>query len=249
MSKTFGTKKRILNLLKNGNMNLTEISAALGLSKATVSQHLSELEGMSMIEPIDNSHYKKVKYYRLLQKAQAPNQNEGVLRGSRAASRVLIPIVVAIAAIIIISGIALNGNHAPIKQITTTINSTAHANITTTPSLNTSGLTSEACPAIIINKSENVSDMQNTVSEIALGDPCALAEVSNGQISGYSYSSSNGTVIIPAFNYTYTINQTAVNNLKQGLDSGYCTDAKAMQFFGINATVPSGVACKNRIFN
>ncbi len=49
MSKTFGTKNKIVKLLKEKPMTVTEISAVLGLSKATVSQHMSELENMSMV--------------------------------------------------------------------------------------------------------------------------------------------------------------------------------------------------------
>ena len=63
MTKTLQTKRKILNLLKNRDMTLSEMSRELGLSPATVSQHLDELRSMDAVEKLGNEHFRKLKYY------------------------------------------------------------------------------------------------------------------------------------------------------------------------------------------
>lgn len=72
MSKTLETKRKILNLLKKREMTITGLSEELGLSTATISQHMEELQRMGAIEKIDNEHFKKLKYYRLNESAPIP---------------------------------------------------------------------------------------------------------------------------------------------------------------------------------
>lgn len=64
MSKTLETKKRILSLLKKREMTRAELSRELGLSTATISQHMEELQSMGAVEKIDNEHFRKLKYYK-----------------------------------------------------------------------------------------------------------------------------------------------------------------------------------------
>ncbi|MCL4389243.1 MAG: winged helix-turn-helix domain-containing protein [Candidatus Marsarchaeota archaeon] len=64
MSKTWGTKKRILKILSQKQMNVSEISGELGLSVSTTSQHLSELNRIGAIREVENPFIKKWKYYR-----------------------------------------------------------------------------------------------------------------------------------------------------------------------------------------
>jgi len=64
MSKTLETKKRIFNLLKNKDMTVTELSKELGLSNATVTEHVNDLVRVGAIERIDNEHFRKLKYYK-----------------------------------------------------------------------------------------------------------------------------------------------------------------------------------------
>ncbi len=64
MSKTLETKKRIMALLKKKEMTISELSRELGLSTATISQHMEELQEMGAAEKIDNEHFKKLKYYK-----------------------------------------------------------------------------------------------------------------------------------------------------------------------------------------
>jgi len=65
MSKTSETKNKILEMLKSGNKRLMDIYPALGLSPATVSQHLKELKQMGLINELDNTHFKNEKYYSI----------------------------------------------------------------------------------------------------------------------------------------------------------------------------------------
>ena len=66
MSKTFESKKKILDLLKQGATTPTNISRQLGLSPSTVSQHLKELKETGRIEEFQDEHFKNIKYYRRL---------------------------------------------------------------------------------------------------------------------------------------------------------------------------------------
>ncbi len=70
MSKTFETKKRILKLLGDKHMTLTEISEALQLAPSTVEQHLKELERMNAISVVEDEYIKKWKHYRLQTEAE-----------------------------------------------------------------------------------------------------------------------------------------------------------------------------------
>jgi len=65
MSKTLETKKKILDLLRQKDMTISGLSAALGLSTATVSQHMEELSRTGAVERIENEHFRKLKYYRI----------------------------------------------------------------------------------------------------------------------------------------------------------------------------------------
>ena len=72
MSKTLETKKRIMNLLKKRQMTISELSRELGLSSATVSQHMDELQQIGAIEKVDNEHFKKLKYYKTRETQNMP---------------------------------------------------------------------------------------------------------------------------------------------------------------------------------
>lgn len=65
MSAVAETKNRILERLRTGKKNVTQLSAELGLSKATVSQHMQELREMGLIEEEDNRFFRSVKYFRI----------------------------------------------------------------------------------------------------------------------------------------------------------------------------------------
>jgi DNA-binding transcriptional ArsR family regulator len=82
MSKTSETKDKILELLEDGDKRLIDIYPKLGLSAATVSQHLKELKEMNIIKETDNSHFKNMKYYTLSNKTSNSDEinNEKLLK-------------------------------------------------------------------------------------------------------------------------------------------------------------------------
>lgn len=239
MSKTFGTKNKIVKLLKEKPMTVTEISAVLGLSKATVSQHMAELENMSMIEQIDNPHYKKVKFYRL------SDAKAGVVeqRPSTGFRKMIIPSILAILVVGIIIGAAVL--QKPANQIR--IGPAITNNSSRVGSLGVG----YACPmirAFTNGTHANESLISSIVSEIASGSPCSLAYISGNTVGNLNYTSANGTVQVPELGYKYTINQTAIANLKTEVDNGDCYDTGALAFFGINYTKPAGVTCKDNLY-
>lgn len=59
MSKELETKARILELLKAKDMTVVELSVELGLSRATVRQHISELRAVGAIEEIPDAYFRK----------------------------------------------------------------------------------------------------------------------------------------------------------------------------------------------
>ncbi|MEM3841616.1 MAG: winged helix-turn-helix domain-containing protein [Candidatus Micrarchaeaceae archaeon] len=64
MSKHFTTKRKILELLKEKPMTRAELSKALNLAPATVSQHLEVLERSGAIFVDSNGNGRKWKYYK-----------------------------------------------------------------------------------------------------------------------------------------------------------------------------------------
>jgi DNA-binding transcriptional ArsR family regulator len=63
MTKTWDTKKKILDMLLERRMTLTELSRHLNLAPSTVNQHIKELIGMDAIRQVDNPFIMKWKYY------------------------------------------------------------------------------------------------------------------------------------------------------------------------------------------
>ncbi len=232
MSGTLDTKKKIVSMLKKKSMNITEISRGLGLSKATISQHISELESMGVVEIVNNPHYRKVKYYTV--SGSLGNNAEPENAGQRSSiAKILVPAVFAIALLVLF---ALAIANEPVKSAV--------------PVPSPGG--ASACPMIRAfpnGTHTNESMLSSIVPEIALGDPCSLAYVNGNRVGNLNYTSSNGTVQVPELGYKYTINQTAIANLKTEVDNGDCYDTEALAFFGINYTVPKGVDCKVSIFS
>ena len=64
MSKTFETKGKILDILKEGAKTPAEIGRTLKLSPSTISQHLKELREAGRIEEFADEHFKNIKYFR-----------------------------------------------------------------------------------------------------------------------------------------------------------------------------------------
>ena len=90
MGKTGDTKKKIIEILRNGNKTLTDISNELDLAPSTVSQHLHELEISGTIKPVDADRPRKWKYYEL------SNRNNGFTNsiGFEYAKKIAVPLAV-----------------------------------------------------------------------------------------------------------------------------------------------------------
>ncbi len=67
MGKTFETKSKIIGLLRVGQKTLTQLYTELGLSPATVCQHLQELCNAGILDCRNDEHFRKLKYYSLSQ--------------------------------------------------------------------------------------------------------------------------------------------------------------------------------------
>ena len=67
MSRTFETKSKILDILRQGAKTPAEIGKTLSLSPSTISQHLKELREAGRIEEFTDEHFKNIKYFRRLE--------------------------------------------------------------------------------------------------------------------------------------------------------------------------------------
>lgn len=231
MSKTFDTKKNILGLLKKRPMTVTEISEALGLSKPTVSQHMSELERMNVVNRIDNSHYRKVQYFRIVPKLPESTNSANIDE----IYKILIPAIVAIA---VIASVLMYASYSSIYK-------------PVTPKLQT---TSVACPMLRIYNAQNPinsSEALSVLEGIANGSPCYLSYVntSTHMIANIGYNVENSTVIIPELGVRYALNATQVSGLESMVDQGDCAAVKSLSVFGINYSIPAGVTCNANIYS
>ena len=85
MPKQGATKEEILKLISGGERTLSGISTKLSLAPSTVSKHIHDLEAAGLIEQEDDTHVKKWKYYRIVQRdnAGADVRNYGIGEGIR----------------------------------------------------------------------------------------------------------------------------------------------------------------------
>ncbi|EET90088.1 MAG: winged helix-turn-helix domain-containing protein [Candidatus Micrarchaeales archaeon] len=232
MSGTLDTKKKIVSMLRKKSMNITEISRDLGLSKATISQHISELEAMGVVEVINNPHYRKVKYYRV--SSPLGNNAEIANAGQQSSiAKILVPAVFAIALLVLFAFAVANESGKSGVPV---------------PS---PGVAS-ACPVILAYNSTNRANMSavdSIIYGIASGSPCSLPYATGKSIGGWNYTSYNGSVYVRGLKIVYTLNQTQKEHLISQIDDGYCFETKSLAFFGINYTVPKGVSCKVSVFS
>lgn len=250
MSKVFGTKKRIVALLNKRPMNITEISEALSLSKPTISQHISELEDMGLINRVDNSHYKRVQYF------VAADAKKEVQRSEVGSYKIILPIVAAVllAAIIIYSTFNANNNavnKALLNKSAIVSNNTTINSNTTNTSTHIRTIGASACPMMPEISKLNYTSGMSILKEVASGSPCALTYVNTSAhtVAGANYTSSNGTISIPSAGIKYSINSSIETSLRNDVNNGNCYDNESLALFGINYTIPKSVTCKSEIFN
>ncbi len=135
MSKTWETKKRILDMLYQGDKTLTDISGELGLTLATVKQHLEELEAIGAVSKVENQHIRKWKYYRM-----NPNFNTSTMSVVQQQTpiqkypRYFIGLIVVVTALVVFyAAISLNGQHVVASQQLQAGNGTMLASISDAP--------------------------------------------------------------------------------------------------------------------
>lgn len=235
MGKTLETKNRILKLLKEKKMTVTEISEALGLAKSTVSQHISELTDIGRVEQEDNSHFKKIKYYKTAER-RVNDEEEGKANGYAIGIS-----VIAVIGIMLFAIAYLSFRNVPINQ-------------TTTISGNNTGAGVFSCPILLIFRNPNSTEVYNIIEGIADGDPCYMTYIAANEsrftanMGSLGYTAHNGTLYVPSMNLIYRISSKQIGNLESNVDNGYCYDEEALGFFNVSFTAPK-VRCKAAIFS
>ena len=195
MGKTNETKKKIVKLLKKREMTVTELGRELGLSTATIDQHMEELSEMGVVTRLGNDHFKKLKYYRL---ADMKNNNIG---SSDMIAKYIVGAIVILGIAVIVSyyyiGVrspVLNNGISPTKN-NSSINSSSHVQ-----SINPGNLST----AVGVNSSVNISAPENSTHLVLPGslEACPMIDYNlNGSIVGYS-------------NFTrYRFNNTEIGNV------------------------------------
>ena len=208
----------------------------LGLAKSTVSQHISEPIGIGRVEQEYNSHFKRIKYYKAAERRAGEDKKEGKANGY----------AIGISAIAIIGIMPFVIVHFSFRAVQT--------NQTTTISGYNTGIGVFSCPVILIFRNPNNTDVYNIIEGIANGDHRYTTYIAaNGSkftanMGGLSYTAHNGTLYVPSMNLIYRISGKQIDSLEAGMDSGYCYDKKALDFFNVSFTAPK-VKCKAAIFS
>ena len=102
MSKTWSTKKKILNLLSKKSMMPSEIGAALGIAPSTVTEHLKALKDIGAVEELKNPYVKKWKYYKMNMDFDVKKFERGNMMSGK-----IVYVISAVIAIAIIAGAVL----------------------------------------------------------------------------------------------------------------------------------------------
>jgi DNA-binding transcriptional ArsR family regulator len=173
MTKTLETKRKILQLLKRKEMTISELSAQLNLSSATVSQHINELVNSGAIEKVDNQYFKKLKYYR------AKGTTSPVV------ARYVKYVVGAVIVLALLSGAYIYSfNRTGVGQSKTTIPGTTTINSTANASPPVPVITgAEACPMFFYNINGSIENYS--------GFEAYSLNYSNSTIADYVISDGN----------------------------------------------------------
>ncbi len=240
MSKMLETKREILSRLKEERRTVTQLSEELGLSKATVSQHLSELRAAGAVEEDDNQYFRRLKYFRI---------KEGAAKQVWSLNRALVALAViaVIVAIYAATLFSISPPGAPPAYVTgSNVNSTVVA-----PEVRTAG--AAACPNLPYYSIANSTVLTDIFRGIAAGSPCYLGylNATSSTImvgSGVKYTAYNGTVSVPSLNYTYSLNQSQRGKLESEQNRPYCWTYSALAAFGITDQNPPA-RCTPSIYN
>ena len=242
MSKTLETKKLLLEKLGKKKYTVTELSEELGLAKSTVSQHLSELKSMGMVNEESDRFFRRVKYFRL---SSSDSRRENRMMTGWQGYVVL--------ALLIIAGAGgvlywLNGHGGYAIP-----GSGTGSNLTTVnPGGPVRGVQTLACPMLPYFPIANYSDVSMIVGYVANGSPCYVTYVNVNASAlnvggGTPYAPMNGTVSVPSVGYSYKLDAQQIAKLESGSSSGDCWDYKALELFGI--AYPAPRVCNANIYS
>ncbi len=184
MSGIFETKEKILKSLSNKPKTGKQLAEELGLTTATLNQHLQELEQKGLIHESEGTYSKRWKYYEVNSRAYEKFATQtNVVRNAAGA---FILVIAVIAAAVVLLG---NGVPRPTTAITTVQPTGQSASSTNTAMITPGGSQSAASACFFLGFSP-----QN---------------VTMGPIVGFrSYNVSNYTDLVIAPGHVGTINYT-----------------------------------------
>ncbi len=268
MGKTLETKKKILNMLKEKKMTVGEISKELGLSHATISQHISELQRAGAIEKIDNEHFKKLKYYKTDEHSSTRFFKYAI------GGIVLIVLISILSSIIYLNYFPGNTNKSiNTSNYTTTVNNTVKiTGLGTQITVNNAG--AQACPFLFYNlngtiknsigfKTYYLNTSYGTVKDLVINKGSVGTLYVNETITNVLNESSSSlynrehyaylSTINNSFNYSYTginasispVNFTVRNNESLGFELSFYISQNAMnQTYWLHIDGPCGGGVK-----
>ena len=253
MSKHLVTKRRILGLLGERPMTRAELSKALGLTPATLSQHLQSLEDSGAIYVDPSSGSRKWKYYKLNRGFNMNRMNRE--RGYSTAMTLGSVAVIVIAAVVVLSLVVGHSRQQSAASVITiphtttkTLNTSASGNISITP-----GEFASACPVILTNQTFNSSIVgysglkyyddngtpeyiiapgTNGSMVLALGKPARSSNLEISNFAAFYYSTGQNN----SYANRYAMNSTNGVSVSFNVSSEYLTSASP------NATVRIGIS-------
>ena len=116
MSKLFESKKKIIDLLKEKPMTMTQISERLDLGQSTTNQHLKELLRIGAIKEVANPYSRKWKYYEYNKSFEKKLEDNGY---NIAKVRAFAAGIITIAAIAVVALLLISNMQNPPQGSTT----------------------------------------------------------------------------------------------------------------------------------
>ncbi|MCL5430386.1 MAG: hypothetical protein M1504_02830 [Candidatus Marsarchaeota archaeon] len=99
---------------------------------------------------------------------------------------------------------------------------------------------------LLLAPTVNISEISNIINKILQGSTCAFLNANmsekqfilgyrNGTLIRVGYIVTKpGTIYVPEFNYTYSLNSTQISQLEEDANNGDCGLQSALEFFDIN---------------
>lgn len=196
MTKTWETKNKILKFMRSGKKMPSEICDEFGLSPATVTQHLQELEAMGAIRKVDNPFVKKWKYFE-----PNPEFNIKIIGNGGSMTKTKTPYIIALVAMLVaIGAIAFVAtqlmNSAGVAQVTVPVRLTDPP---TVPNGTQALLISYSSVAVHFNGGSNATGW---ISAAGNGSINLLSLINESEVIGSVTIPKNSIVDMIRFNVT-----------------------------------------------